>query len=246
MKVAIISDIHGNAVALDAVLAEVKRDNPDKLVCLGDVAGIGPQPREVIDRLSHLDIPVVNGNVDDMLLNPPAPEEMPDDRRPVADILHWGLEQLSSADRDFMRSFQPTVEIELDSRATLLCFHGSPASNWDLILATTPDDEVERMLTPHTATVMTGGHTHVQMIRRYRNTIVVNPGSVGLPAEDSERGLMRPPWAEYGLASWEDGALSITLRRIPVDVGVILQMARDSGMPNVEWWSESWHLESQS
>lgn len=240
MKIALISDIHGNAIALDTVLAAGKRDRPDRMICLGDVAGMGPQPREVIDRLRTLDIPVVNGNVDDMILTPPTRDEMPPDRQPVADILQWGATQLSSADREYLRTFRPTVEVELGPDATLLCFHGSPASNWDIILATTPDDELDRLLAGRSASVMTGGHTHVQMIRRHRAATIVNPGSVGLPAETSDAGVRHPPWAEYGMVTWEGGELGIELRRVPIDVPAIVEAAHRSGMPNSEWWTAAW------
>ena len=70
MKLAIFSDIHGHLVALEAVLADVAREGCEQMVCLGDVAANGPQPREVIARLRELNIPIVQGNTDEWLLNP--------------------------------------------------------------------------------------------------------------------------------------------------------------------------------
>jgi len=182
-------------IALDAVRAALESERPDRMICLGDVAGMGPQPREVIDCLRRLDIPVVNGNVDDMILSPPQRDEMPPGRGPVADILQWGSRELSAADREYLRGFRPTVEVELGPDTTLLCFHGSPTSNMEIILAATPDDELDRLLAGRTADIMVGGHTHVQMIRRHRAITLVNPGSVGQPRD----GDPRAAWMELDL-----------------------------------------------
>src|SRR5918911_3132157 len=126
MRVAIIADIHGNRVALDAVLAELGGEHIDQLVCLGDVAATGPQPREALDRLRELGCPVVMGNADASLLDPTRPETADEVGRRIADISHWCAAQLSPADRERVRAFPPTLELPLGGGRTLLCFHGSP------------------------------------------------------------------------------------------------------------------------
>ncbi|NIW96182.1 MAG: metallophosphoesterase, partial [Phycisphaerae bacterium] len=82
-----------------------------------------------------------------------------------------------------------------------LCFHGSPQSNTDLIFATTSEEDLERMLSGFQATGMAGGHSHTQMLRRYKDVLLFNPGSIGMPFEYSRQtGQVRnPPWAEYAL-----------------------------------------------
>ncbi|MBI3286567.1 MAG: metallophosphoesterase family protein [Chloroflexi bacterium] len=70
MRVAIFSDIHGNLVALEAILAEIERERVDQMICLGDVAATGPQPAETLHRLRELNCPVVMGNTDARFLNP--------------------------------------------------------------------------------------------------------------------------------------------------------------------------------
>src|SRR5262249_23052146 len=157
-----------------------------------------------------------------------------EDMRRFEAIDHWCAAQLSPIDMAYLRTFQPTVELPLGAGATLLCCHGSPLSNTDIIRATTPDDELERMLGGRRATVLAGGHTHTQTLRRSRNLIVLTPGSVGLPFEhDPATGRTRnPPWAEYAIVDWADGKLSIELRRVPVDVAEIVRAARASDMPH--------------
>ena len=123
----------------------------------------------------------------------------------------------------------------------LLCYHGSPRSNREEIRASTPDAELAERLGPQRALVMAGGHTHEQFFRRLDQTIVINPGSVGLPYETLPAGGARnPPWAEYAVLTVEDGRLDVDLRRVPVDQVAIRQALLDSGMPRAEWWAADW------
>src|SRR5262245_53448353 len=146
MRIAIIADVHANRVALDAALADIAALQPEQIVCLGDVAATGPQPRQVVERLRALTCPVVMGNADAWLLEPQPFESGDEDMRRFEAIDHWCAAQLSPIDMAYLRTFQPTVELPLGAGATLLCCHGSPLSNTDIIRATTPDDELERML----------------------------------------------------------------------------------------------------
>ena len=233
MRIAILSDIHGNLVALDAVLADARRELADQFVCLGDVAGNGPQPRQVIQRVHELGCPVVRGNTDEWFLVPQTFDPNSEKERRVMDMLHWGIEQFSPADVEFIQTFQPHAEIALENNATLLCFHGSPQSNTDALLAATPDDDLARMLGAYHATVMAGGHTHTQMLRRYKDMMIINPGSIGLP-------LVRNAWGEYALIEIREGRLAVEFRRVPFDLSALLQSARESGMPQFEWWAGDW------
>ena len=245
MRIAIISDIHGNLAALEAVLADIDAEHVDQIVCLGDIAVFGPRPRGVITRLMDLNCPVVMGNMDAWLLNPRPHDVRDENSRRIMEVELWSARQLSPADLDYLRTFRPTVEIAQGDDTTLVCFHGSPQSNTDVIVSTTPEMELERMLSGFSATVMAGGHTHAQMLRRHRDLIIVNPGSVGLSFERARHTdqARNSPWAEYGLVSWENGSLNIELRRVPFDVDMMIQAARDSGLPHLEWWIKNWSRE---
>jgi putative phosphoesterase len=244
MHIAIIADIHGNYVALDAVLADIEALRPERIVCLGDVAATGPQPRQVLERLRALSCPAVMGNADAWLLDPQPSETSDEDMRRFEAIDRWCAAQLAPDDLAYLRTFQPTAELSLGEGATLLCFHGSPLSNTDIIRAATPDDELERMLGGQHATVLAGGHTHTQMLRRYHDMILLNPGSVGLPYEQNPAtGGRNPPWAEYAVVGWAAGKLSVELRRVPVDAAAIVRAARASAMPHADWWAQGWGAE---
>ncbi|BAS26479.1 metallophosphoesterase family protein [Limnochorda pilosa] len=243
MRLALISDIHGNAVALDAVLEAIEQEGVDRIVCLGDVAATGPQPREAAARLRGLGCPVVMGNTDAFLLSlPPLPEDAGKDTRMVWEIDQWGAGQLTTEDRAFLTSFQPTVEVSLGGADALLCFHGSPRSNTEVILPTTPDQALEEALAGNRHALLAGGHTHQAMVRRHQRSTLVNPGSVGLPFDrvPPGEGTRNPAWAEYAIVTWTDGRKSVDLRRVRYSLEALLKAVRESGMPYAERFAEDW------
>lgn len=240
MNIALISDTHGNFVALNAVLEQLRHEPIDQIVFLGDAVALGPQPREVLSALRDLNGRCVLGNTDDWLLDP-QPETATDEATlRLLDLFAWCREQLSAADIEFMRTFAATQKIELDERTSLLCFHGSPHSCRDVILATTPEADLDRMLAGATARLFVGGHTHVQLLRAHREVTIINPGSVGSPALLRAGRRVHPARAEYAVLHWQDGECRVDFRRVPLRLDRILQAARDSGMPHVEWWCSEW------
>jgi hypothetical protein len=178
------------------------------------------------------------GNTDAGLLSG---EPDPGHGEVIADIDVWCAERLDARRRALVSAYAPTVRVELGSGDALLCFHGSPRSHHDVIVATTSDDELGTMLGGAAAAVLAAGHTHEALVRRWRSAILVNPGSVGMPVEHVPPAPPRnPPWAEWALVDREHGAVSISLRRTALDVSALLADAGASGMPHVEAWAEDW------
>ena len=139
-----------------------------------------------------------------------------------------------------MRSFAPTLEIQLGDRR-IVCFHGSPHSYDDWIFSTTPEEELRAMFDGFDVPVLVGGHTHLQMMRRFDESVIVNPGSVGLPFREWwPRPVRISPWAEYGVLSGDGGKLSLDLRRTEFDVDAFLALSLESGMPHAQWWADCW------
>jgi predicted phosphodiesterase len=236
MRIAVISDIHGNCVALDAVLRDLQQLDVDQVVCLGDAVQGGPQPAEVVARLRDLDCPIVMGNADDWLLTgtDTGAENIPEERRLRMDTVRsWQLTRLTPDDITFMQAFQPTVRTPLDDEHSLLCYHGSPQSFDHVILPQTPDEEVRRFLTPDEGTIYTGGHTHMQFLRHFGRTFHFNPGSVGVAYrhDQPDDHFRLDPWAEYALLSSRSGHLSLEFRRVPFDVQYLTSVYNTSGRP---------------
>ena len=161
-RVAALYDIHGNAPALDAVLADVAREGFDLIVCGGDVVS-GPMPAAVLDALTAQPVPVrwVDGN---------------GDREVREGAVPWIAERLSDRHRALLTTFAPSVEAD----GVLFC-HATPRSDTELITAITPDDEVTAAV-GRTGTVVCG-HVHAQYDRAIGSLRLVNAGSVGMPYE---------------------------------------------------------------
>ena len=242
MRVALISDIHGNLVALETVLSTIDKEDVDQILCLGDVAATGPQPHAVSARLQAVGCPVVMGNADEWLLKPRFSQTIDETTRKIEEVDSWCALQLTSSDLAFIRTFQPTMKFPLGETVQLFCFHGSPRSNVEIIEVTTPEVSLEQMFVGACALVMAGGHTHVQMLRRYREGFILNPGSVGLPFESKRfsEEIYNPPWAEYAMVTWQNSGLSIELKRVPVEIDAIKKAILESGMPFAELWAKDW------
>lgn len=239
MKIAVFSDMHGNHLAFEAMLADVKREAVDQFVCLGDAIQGGPQPVQVVAQLRDLGCPVVMGNADDWLITgqDSGAEKITDTRRQKMNAVRdWQLSLLSEADIAFIKSFRPTIELALEGDQKLLCFHGSPRSFDEAILPLTPEEEVRRYLEPQEGTIYTGGHTHVQFIRHFGRTYHFNPGSIGFAFrhDQPEERFRADPWAEYAVLTIEGKRSSLTFRRVPFDAQALIDIYHRSGRPFTE------------
>ncbi len=178
MRVAAISDIHGNLPALEAVLSEVERERPDLIVVCGDVAS-GPMPAETIDLLRTLPrTRFVRGNADRGLV-----EEFDAKPRsawpgPFAD---WCAKQITPSQRDFLTSFEDTVLVEgVDGIGRVLFCHATPRNDVDVMTKETALDRMRVHLSGVDASMVVCGHTHMQFDRMVDHIRVVNVGSVGM------------------------------------------------------------------
>ena len=241
MRIAVFSDIHGNGLALEAVLADIQAKAPDRLVCLGDAIQGGPQPAQVVRRLRELQCPVVMGNADAWLLTGEGTgdEVITSERlQAMNEVRRWTLAQLSSDDLAFMAAFQPTVELalDLDDKFTLLAYHGSPKSFDDVILPDIAQDKLAEYLHGHTADIYCGGHTHVQFVRRVGAgpQVHFNPGSVGLAYShhQPDQGFQVDHWAEYAMLTVEDNRLALEFHRVSFDVAALLAIYQHSNRPH--------------
>jgi len=236
MRIAIISDMHGNDLAFAAVEADFEGQEIDQIVCLGDAIQGGPQPAAVVQRLHTLSCPVVMGNADAWLISgvETADEGIPLERlKKMKEIRNWSLSQLTEDDRAFISNFQPTVTINLEDNLDLLCFHGSPTSFDDIILPAAPAEEFQKFLGPYADHILSGGHTHAQQIRRNGKYFFFNPGSVGFAYshDQPDNQFYADPWAEYAILTVTNGLISLEFRRVTFDAKELIRIYRESGRP---------------
>jgi predicted phosphodiesterase len=225
VRVALISDSHGNAVGLRAALDEIGRRRADLVVAHGDMAQGGPQPAECLELLRSAGARVVLGNSDAFLLDPDAGAEVTTERQLTQ--REWSLSQLTPGDVEYLRAFEPTVEIDLDG-LRLLCFHASPADYDTVVLPEDPPDAFAGT----GADLLAGGHVHVPQLRRVGTAWYVNPGSVGLGYDhlQPDHDFRFDAWASYAIVE----TASVEFHRVPFDLEELAAATRASGLPLAE------------
>jgi predicted phosphodiesterase len=240
LRVALFSDVHGNAVAFRAMLADLREDDVDHVVCLGDHAQGGAEPAESLELLRELGCAAVMGNSDHFLLTlDPGEEEVTEAQIENA---KWSKSQLPDDLLAFHRSFTPTAEVDLGGGRTLLAFHATPRSRDEIVGPWIEEEKFRAPFNGLSATVFAGGHTHQQWARRLGDAHYVNPGSVGLAVDhlqpdDSPRA---DAFAEYALVALDGNSISVDFRRVPFDRDAVVQAIEASGMPHPEAARRLW------
>lgn len=231
-SIAFISDIHGNVPALLAVLDATRRAGVEKVVCLGDIIDMGPQPEACVQILIDNGIECVQGNHE--LLNEAKIS-------PLMEIEQWTAQRISARTRDYLDSLPQTLTIE-NKGSRVICTHGSPRSQTEGLLRDTPADQLAEMLAsvePYDAVV--AGHTHVQMVRRENTRTIMNVGSVGMPFKEPFNGA--PPeilsWAEYGVIRWDGTQMAFELCRINYSLNDFA-LTFDDTFPDRYAWLKQW------
>ena len=185
MRVAAISDIHGNLPALDAVLAEIEREDVDAIVVAGDTIS-GPWPVEAFDAVVRHDATIVRGNAD---------REVLQRSTRYGELAVWCADRVGADRLKVGSGWSLTHELSIDGLGRVLMCHSTPASDDPIYTRITPEDELLALLGPIAADVLVCGHTHMQFDRTLSSGLrIVNPGSVGMPYE-GKRGAF---WALLG------------------------------------------------
>lgn len=213
MKVAVISDIHGNFQALESVMNDMKSNNVENVFCLGDLAMAGPQPRLIIDLISKKpDWVVIQGNTDKMIadFSPEIMENVKNIFPVMANALADDVYFIEDEMKDYLRSLPPQKELTVEGVKVLLV-HGSPRRNNEDILPDLPIKKVEEILEGTDADIIFCGHTHIPCgYQTSKKQTVVNVGSVGRP-------FTQDPKACYVIAEFQDGGFSIEHRFVDYD-----------------------------
>ena len=182
MRVAALYDIHGNLPALDAVLADVRSARVDRIVVGGDVLP-GPMPRETLDRLVSLDVPVDylygNGEVAALeYLSGRVPSALPEAYRTTN---AWCAEAIRSTYGDAVARWPKTLRLRVDGIGDVVFCHGTPRDENEIFTVRTSGDTLRPIFDPLNAALVVCGHTHIPFDRMVGRTRVVNAGSVGMP-----------------------------------------------------------------
>lgn len=230
MKVAIISDIHGNFQALESVLDDMKSNHVEKVFCLGDLAMAGPQPRLIIELISkNTDWTVIQGNTDKMIadFSPEIMENVKNVFPIMANALADDVYFIEDEMKDYLKNLPPQKELTVEG-VNVLLVHGSPRRNNEDILPDLPIKKIEEMIESTDADVIFCGHTHIPCgYQTSKKQTVVNVGSVGRP-------FTQNPKACYVIAEFQDGGFSIEHRFVDYDKEMAANILRARGFEGAD------------
>jgi putative phosphoesterase len=226
MRVAIISDIHGNRTAFEAVLADLRETSPDLILHGGDLADAGSSPVEIVDRIRDLGWPGVVGNTDEILFQPQSLTDFAN-TSPAMKPLLATIEQMAAATRSLLGEERLAWLAGLPRRQireSIALVHASPESPWRGPQHTATDAELESAFSSLNRPVAVYAHIHRPLVRRLPQMTVVNTGSVGLSYDGNHR-------ASYLLL--DDSEPSI--RRVDYDVDHEIKVLASCGLPHSGW-----------
>jgi len=224
-KIAVVSDVHGNLPALEAVLEDAAHHGAERVWNLGDMLGYAPFPNEVIGKLREANSVSIIGNYDLKVLAFKQKQsrwkqrKMPEKYAAFA----WNDEHLSRSTRAYLELLPQQRLLEVSGRSVLLV-HGSPAAIDDFLGVDTPEARLAELADMADVDLIACGHSHEAFVRHVRDVWFVNPGSVGRP----EGGDWR---ASYALLEWSRGDLHAGHRRVGYDIDRVARAVHAAGLP---------------
>jgi len=243
MKLAVLSDIHGNVRALNAVIHDLERREVDQVVNLGDCL-YGPfDPRPVAECLMTRQWPTVAGNEDRILMG--APDDLP-----LSRTAGWTQSQLSPKQIQWISDLPRVLALTED----VVCFHGQPVCDTSYLLthvnesgvvSQRPIEEIEHALAGLNHSFVLCGHDHTpRVVSLADSRMIVNPGSVGCPAYRDDNPFEHAiesgsPQARYAIVEIRDGDIVAELVSVSYDWNAAAQEARSNGFPNWSVWIQT-------
>ncbi len=228
-KVAIISDIHGNIPALNAVLDDIKEKNIDRIICLGDLAGKGPNPDETVDIIRTECSEVLMGNWDMMIA-----------KENDFEMVKWAREKLGNERLEYIKNLPFSLDFYMSGKLTRL-FHASPQGVFHRVHSTSP---IEMILGMFDNTENTGrnhanrkpdiigyGDIHGAYIKYFDDKVIFNVGSVGNPLDLT---LASYVVFEGEFDCRDNKGFQINFIRVPYDIELAIKLAKESNMPEID------------
>jgi putative phosphoesterase len=220
VRIAVVSDIHGNLVGLDACLADLQaQGGADVVIAAGDLCLDGPKPKKVLQRLQEVGAQCVRGNTDRYISD----EEVESIDGVDDGLIQWTRNELGEQWVSFLRELPFALRIGDDDNQ-LLIVHANPKSDDEHIWPDADDASLERLIGDEAATAIAFGHLHLPYARIWRGKLLVNVASAGLPKDGDPR-------ASYAILTERNGGWQVKHRRVAFDVKKVATQLADCGIP---------------
>jgi len=218
VRVVILSDVHGNSTALDAVLRDIDATGgADRIIVNGDLCAFGPRPEESLARLRSLpNATFVQGNTDRYLVARPSPVPATDSTPArLRAGCGWAAARIGEDGLRFLAALPNRQEVDDAHAGRLLVVHASPRSDEEGIGPDTTPAQLSEIMTGIDAAFLCCGHTHVPWRGQWGGTTIINEGAVGFPMDGDSR-------ASYATAVLEPQAWHVELHRVVYDVDSVI------------------------
>jgi putative phosphoesterase len=220
MRVAVISDIHSNIYALEAVLEDIATRNIDRIFCAGDLVGYTPYPNEVIEKIRSKEIPTVQGNYDEAVGNEKAvcgcDHETERGQKIAGASMNFTVVETSEENKKFLRELPEQLEFNLGEYEVLLV-HGSPRRLNEYLYA--GSEQIEEVLAEVDADILVCGHTHLPYHRLIAGQHVINVGSVGKPKHGNPNSIYTIIEVDKGQVTTEFIEVSYPVEKVTAEIG---------------------------
>ena len=233
MRIAVISDVHGNNVALEAVICDIQNQGINHVIFLGDLVMVGPEPNLVINMLKALNpLCWLKGNTDIWL------DEMSDDWRPNTEkerelyqYYQYAKSRLDGGQIEYILG-RPITETVECMGTSILCVHGSPRAVNEIMDYRVPLEYLTQMIESVKEDIIICGHSHVPYIGEHNGRYIFNVGSIGKPLDGDNR-------ASYGIINLESEAKpEFEIRRIHYSIPDIVGLAKVRDFPYVKKYED--------
>lgn len=227
MNIALLADIHGNYPALEAVLEDIGRHRPDRILVLGDLVFKGPQPGCCVDAVRSLNTVVLQGNIDELVGKAyiqPGFAKSPEQEEKIRLELEWTRSRLNADQLNYLAELPFRHTEPLGGGLQLHCVHANPQNLLDVYQPADEEDKLRQMFAGTDAGIVAYAHIHLPFVRYFGGRALLNTGSTGLPFDGDPR-------ASYALLRTDGDDYEISIRRVRYDVERTVQAYEGSGHP---------------
>lgn len=228
VRLAFISDVHGNAVALEAVLADIKQKSVDKVYVLGDLCFRGSEPNRSLNLIRSMDAEVIKGNADEWIVRGIREGEVPEEAlRMMRSERDWSLSKLDDDSVQYLNNLPTELNISC-KKVNIHAFHATPNSLFDVVQPSESYNELIKKIFVKDVDIYIYAHIHKAYIKYTGGKCIINSGSVGMPFD----GLNQ---SSYAIVDINESYYTTSIVRVGYDVNKVIQQFKESNYPNAEF-----------